>query len=187
MGGIGWFRFAVGGGYRCVSAASGSCGCRHGLGSSVLVVVVGAVISVFCWISWLLIVRVMRRSMTRGNCYDVGSFARPLAVSMLLWLRTVFIAAAMVASVVAGVYCITFSNRYRVLEPHSERGCRIVISREQGGMFDAAGKVYLLNAGSELPVDTGGRWFVSNRPDADPIRDGTWSLRWDGDNAQFRM
>lgn len=155
--------------------------------SSVLVVVVGAVISAFCCISWLLIARAMRRSMTGGNHSDAGSSPRPLAIRMLRRLRAVFIAAVMVASVVAGVYCITFSDRYRVLEPASARGCLIVVSREPGGMFDAAGKIYLLNAGSGLPVDTGGRWFVSNKPDADPVRDGTWSLRWDEDNAQLRI
>jgi hypothetical protein len=151
--------------------------------SSVLVVVVGAVISALCWISWLLIVRAVRRSVTGGNHSDAGSSPRPLAISMLRRLRAVFIAAVMVA----GVYCITFSDRYRVLEPASARGCLIVVSREPGEIFDAAGKIYLLNAGSGLPVDTGGRWFVSNRPDADPIKDGTWSLRWDGDNAQLRI
>lgn len=155
--------------------------------SSILVVVVGAVISALCWVSWLLIVRAVRRSAAGGNHSDAGFSPRPLAIRMLRWLRVAFIVVVMVASVVASVYCITFSDRYRVLEPASESGCRIVVSREPGGMFDAAGKVYLLDARSGLPLDTGGRWFVSNSPDADPVRDGTWSLRWDEDNAQLRI
>ncbi|MCI1935245.1 MAG: hypothetical protein LKJ44_04795 [Bifidobacteriaceae bacterium] len=107
---------------------------------------------------------------------------------VLRWLRMGFAAVVVAASVLVSLgYFALFADRYHVLRPSSAGGCSVVVEVDGGAWFDTFGNVYLMRPDSRVLTDTGGSWSVSNNSVADPIEEGTWSLRWDHKTANLSI
>ncbi|MDR1186958.1 MAG: hypothetical protein LBK95_05810 [Bifidobacteriaceae bacterium] len=68
--------------------------------------------------------------------------------------------------------------RYHFLAPASPGGCRVVAERARDG-----GELFYVKGTSGTLVESGVLWSGNTWRGADPFRDGTWSLRWDGETA----
>lgn len=106
---------------------------------------------------------------------------RIIAVVMA-WLVSI---PSLLISAVAGLVAMLLvtSNSYHALSPASPQGCRVITDTMWSMSPGTWGSVYVTRPGSFVAtlLDRGG-WSAPDS-DTDPIREGRWLLRWDGDSG----
>lgn len=76
----------------------------------------------------------------------------------------------------------------RVLDPASPGGCRIVVRQTEGFIVTPTrGDVYLAVPGSVVLQPTATSWSPPTPGGFDRLNAGTWSLAWDGANADLHL
>ncbi len=147
----------------------------------VLAILSGWIFGILCWAGWAVL---------RGHApiqAVSGGRSTPRGLSRAWrWLRNGLAVVLIASGLVLGGVIMLFANGYHVLDPPSSGGCRIVVSVDSG-MRSAFGDVYLMRSDSRVLTDTGNSWSQDDNPGEDPVRNGTWSLTWQGKNAILRL
>ncbi|MFT8442729.1 hypothetical protein [Bifidobacterium aquikefiri] len=148
-----------------------------------LLTTAGLVLGALCWLAYgvLCMVAAGRPGAAAGQRVVTGHARR------VLWLLTrVILALAVFWGLLTAGFTLLFADSYHVLAPRSAAGCAVVVSFGEG-MANSSGDVYLKQPDSPWLVDTGGNWSQVHDVVADPIREGAWSLIWQGRAAHLNI
>lgn len=143
----------------------------------------GLVLGVLCWLAYaVLCMMPADRPGAAGGQRVVTSHAR----RVMRLLTRVILALAVFWGLLNAGFTLLFADSYHVLAPRSAAGCVVVVSFGEG-MANSSGDVYLKQPDSPWIVDTGGNWSQVHDVTADPIREGTWLLTWQGRAAHLNI
>jgi hypothetical protein len=134
---------------------------------------------VACWIASFVL-------WVSGERTPSGSVVGKVASAVVRFMSVAAVAVSGLA-LLAAAYSLS-AVQDRVLDPASPGGCRIIVRQTEGFIVTPTrGDVYLAVPGSVVLQPTATSWSPTDPGGFDRLTAGTWSLTWDGANADLHL